>query len=109
VNPVVTVELLNRLERALLKRRPVFDPGKIARRLLGDESLAPLLRWGYATALARVQRRFRVHPLVFGPAVALCELLLMPAVGATPKVKRWPRGEVPLLFAHATSFALAAG
>ena len=76
--------------------------------MLGDESLTPLLRWGYATLMAKVMRRYRVHPLLFGPAVALAELFLLPIVGATPKVKKWPRGEVPLLFAHATSFALAA-
>ena len=36
MNAVLAVELLNRTERVLLKRKPVFDPGKIARRMLGD-------------------------------------------------------------------------
>jgi hypothetical protein len=30
----------------------------------------------------------------------------MPRVGATPPVRKWRRGEVPMLFAHATTFAV---
>lgn len=36
------------------------------------------------------------------------ELLALPWTGATPGVRRWRRGEVPLLFAHATAFSLVA-
>ncbi len=107
VNAIIAVETLNRTERVLLRRRPVFDPANIARRLLGNEALTPLLRWSYASVIFKIQSRLRIHPLLFGPAVALVELVMLPAVGATPKLGRWPRGEIPLLFVHATSFALA--
>ncbi|HUJ28774.1 MAG TPA: hypothetical protein VLW85_22290 [Myxococcales bacterium] len=86
-------------ERALLGHRPVYDVDRMG--------LRPL-RWIYGPALALIQRKLRAPWLLFGPAVAAFELYALPRLGLTPKPRRWPKGEVPLLFAHATLFALAA-
>jgi len=95
-------------ERAVLGRRPAYDVERIGRRLFGSARAGRVLRWIYGPAVAFAQRRLRLPPLVFGPLVALAELLAMPMAGATPPVRKWRRGEVPMLFAHATAFALAA-
>jgi hypothetical protein len=107
--PLLFLELQIRAERALLGRPPVFDPVLIADRLFGKPELGPLMRWGYASFLALVQRKLRMRPLLYGPLVALTELLVLPRIGAVPPIKRWPKGDLPLLFAHATVFALANG
>jgi hypothetical protein len=44
---------------------------------------------------------------LLGPAIAPGELWAMPRAGAAPPPRKWKRGEVPLLFAHVTAFALA--
>jgi len=94
------------LERRLLGHRPVYDVGAMGRRLFGSARAGSALRWIYGPTLAIVQKKLRLPPLLVGPAIALCELLAMPRVGATPPVREWRRGEVPALFAHATAFAL---
>jgi hypothetical protein len=103
------LEGLDLAERRLLGHRPAYDTAEIGKRLFGSARGGELLRWIYGPALASVQRRLRIRPLIFGPLVALAELLALPLCGATPPLSKWRKGEVPLLFAHATAFALAAG
>jgi hypothetical protein len=79
----------------------------MGRRLFGSARAGVLLRWIYGPALGSLQQKLRLPPFIFGPAVALAELVALPRVGATPPVRRWRQGEVVLLFAHATAFALA--
>jgi len=95
------------LERNLLGHRPAYDVDKMGKRLFGSARAGRALRWIYGPALAMLQKRLRAPPLLFGPAIALAELVAMPRVGATPPPRKWKRGEAPLLFAHATAFALA--
>jgi hypothetical protein len=95
------------LERKWLGHRPAYDVDAMGRRLFGSARAGTALRWIYGPSLAVIQKKLRLPPLLFGPAIALGELLVMPRVGATPKVQKWRTGEVPLLFAHATAFALA--
>jgi hypothetical protein len=94
------------LERKLLGRKPAYDAGAMGKRLFGSARAGIALRWIYGPALAALQGKLRLPPLIFGPAVALAELLAFPPLGATPPIRRWRREEVPLLFAHATAFAL---
>ena len=94
------------LERRLLGHRPAYDVDKMGKRLFGDARAGRALRWIYGPAVALLQKKLRLSPLLFGPAVAIAELIAMPRVGATPPPRKWRRGEVPLLFAHSTAFAL---
>ena len=103
----LALRVADALERKLLGHRPVYDVGAMGKRLFGSAQAGRMLRWVYGPALAVVQKKLRLPPFLFGPAVALGELVAMPRVGATPPVRRWRRGEVPLLFAHATLFAVA--
>ena len=77
----------DKAERALLGRRPVYDPKRN-----GMEGL----RWLYGPTLALVKEKLHVPWAIFGPAVASLELLAMP---------KWRKKDVPLLFAHSTLFA----
>ena len=95
------------LERGLLGHRPAYDVERMGRRLFGSPRKGRALRWVYGPAMAFLQTRLRIPPLLFGPMVAAAELYAMPRVGATPRPRKWPDGEVPLLFAHSTAFALA--
>jgi hypothetical protein len=95
------------VERRLLRKRPAYDVDRMGKRLFGSARAGRALRWVYGPALALVQQKLELHPLLFGPAIAAGELWLMPRAGATPPVRKWRRGEIPLLFAHATAFALA--
>ena len=45
--------------------------------------------------------------LLFAIALASAELLVLPASGATPRLRRWPRDERAMLFVHAAVFSLA--
>lgn len=96
------------VERRWLGRRPAYDTGKMGKRLFGSSRKGEALRWVYGPSLALLQRWLGLPALLFGPAVAAFELVALPLTGATPPVRRWKRGEVPLLFAHATAFALVA-
>lgn len=104
----LALEGVDLLERRLLGHKPVYDTGKMGERLFGNARVGELMRWVYGPSLGFVQRRLRLPPLLFGPLVAVAELIAMPLAGATPPVRKWPRWEVPLLFAHATAFAFAA-
>lgn len=95
------------LERRMLGHRPAYDVDAMGMRLFGSARAGRALRWIYGPTLAAIQKRLRLPPLLFGPAIALGELLAMPRLGATAPPRKWKRGEVPLLFAHATAFALA--
>ena len=94
------------IERRILGRPSAYDVRTIGKRLFGSSRAGVALRWVYGPSLAAVQRGLRLPALLFGPAIALAELFAMPLVGATPPPRKWRRGEVPLLFAHATAFAL---
>jgi hypothetical protein len=95
------------IERKVLGRRPEYDVERMGRRLFGSARAGTALRWIYGPVLAVVQKKLDLPPLLFGPAIALAELFAMPRVDATPAVRRWRRGEVALLFAHATAFSIA--
>ncbi len=95
------------LERNLLGHRPAYDVNRMGRRLFGSARKGWALRCAYAPAMAFAQRRLGIPALLFGPLVAAAELYTMPRVGATPPPRKWRDGEVPLLFAHSTAFALA--
>src|SRR5689334_21514212 len=95
------------LEEKMLGHRPAYDVERMGKRLFGNARSGSALRWVYGPALAVAQKKLRLSPLLFGPAIALAELFAMPRVGATPPPRKWKRGEVPLLFAHSTAFALA--
>jgi hypothetical protein len=103
----LTLHGADALERKLLGRKPAYDAGAIGERLFDSARAGIALRWVYGPALATLERKLRVSPLIFGPAIALGELLVLPRFGATPRIGRWRRKEVVLLFAHATAFALA--
>ena len=76
------------LERKLLGHRPAYDVGAMGRRLFGSRRAGVVLRWMYGPTLAIVQKKLRLPPLLFGPVIALCELVAMPRVGATPLVRK---------------------
>jgi hypothetical protein len=98
---------LDAMERRLLGHRPAYDVHRIGRRLFGSTRAGWALRCAYGPTIAFIQTRFRLRPLLFGPLVAAGELYAMPRTGATPPPRKWRKGEVPLLFAHSTAFALA--
>jgi hypothetical protein len=98
---------LDAVERRLLGHRPAYDVDRMGRRLFGSARAGRALRWAYGPAMAFIQTRLRVPPLLFGPLVAAGELYAMPRAGATPPPRKWRQGEIPLLFAHSTAFALA--
>jgi hypothetical protein len=95
------------VERRLLGHRPAYDVNRIGRRLFGTARKGWALRCAYGPAMAWAQTRLRIPALIFGPLVAAGELYAMPRVGATPSPRKWGKGELPLLFAHSTAFAVA--
>jgi hypothetical protein len=120
---ILGLSLFERLERRVLGREPLYTSTRITRRLarrlgvsLDEEQarvLGRLLRFVYGPALGLVRARLDRRPglgraLRLGAAIWLFELLALPATGATPPLRRWPRGEKLLLAAHTTAFALAA-
>ena len=94
------------IERKLLGRRPAYDAGTMGKRLFGSAPAGVALRWVYGPGLAVLQEELKLRAWIFGPAIALGELLALPRLGATPPIRRWRRGELLTLFAHATAFAL---
>lgn len=109
------------IERRVLGRRPVYAPERISaglsRRWLGrapSPSRARLaggvLRAGYgaglgaATSLLQSLPRWR-RVLASGLSIFAFEVWMMPRVGATPPVRRWPRAEVAMLLAHTLAYA----
>jgi len=101
------LRVLDAVERRVLGHRPAYDVNRMGKRLFGAERAGRVLRWAYGPAMAFIQTRLRIPALLFGPLVAAGELVTMPRVGATPPPRKWRKREVPLLFAHATAFALA--
>jgi hypothetical protein len=95
------------IERRLLGHPPAYDVNRMGRRLFGSPGKGWALRWAYGPTMAFTQTRLRIPALIFGPLVAIAELYAMPKVGATPPPRKWRKGEIPLLFAHSTAFALA--
>ena len=104
------------LERLALGREPAYAPAAISGRLFGTRRYGPLLRWIYGPALGvaygalaarsagRSARWRPARPLSFGLAVAAAELIGLPWIGATPRL----RGrEVAALVVHACAFSLA--
>jgi NAD(P)-dependent dehydrogenase (short-subunit alcohol dehydrogenase family) len=118
------------IERALLGRRPVYAPARLARRLFADAARTParagvvgnLMRWSYgpliglaysATLGRFIRRRWpeaRSWPagLALGAAVYLFELLALPRSGATRRLARWPAADRLLLAGHTAAFGLTA-
>jgi hypothetical protein len=107
IGELVLLGALDRAERAVLGRRPVYDPALLGERLFGSARAGSALRVVYAPAVAAMKRKLKLPALVFGPLLALVELLAMPLTGATPPLRKWRTDEIALLFAHATAFALA--
>ncbi|HVU49720.1 MAG TPA: hypothetical protein VHL80_03480 [Polyangia bacterium] len=119
----LVLELMERFERRVLGRPPLYASTRIAARLAGrlGVSLGPtgariaggLLRWSYGPALAVARARLAGPPtrsvaraLGFGAAIYAFELVALPALGATPPLRAWPRTEVVSLAAHTLAFAL---
>jgi hypothetical protein len=96
-----------RLEWLVLGEKPVYAPERIARRWLGSDRLAPVLRFSYGPALGMLLGLLEAPPFLFAAGVAAAELLFLPAIGATPARRRWPRAQIAMLFAHTAVFSLA--
>jgi hypothetical protein len=121
----LALSLMERLERRILGRAPLYSSTHIAARLArrlglsvdpaGARALGGLLRWSYGPALAIARDRLTARSSVGVVAQALCfgagiyafELVALPATGATPPIRAWPAKEVLLLAAHTMTFALA--
>jgi hypothetical protein len=113
------------IERLVLRRPPVYSPvaiaGRVARRTgisltpRSKRGLAAFLRWPYAYGLVTARellaprrRRSLGRALALAAAIYSAELAALPATGATPPLRRWPRRERALLFAHVMAFSLGA-
>jgi hypothetical protein len=121
---LTALRLVEPLERAVVGRRPVYHPERMVARwlpalrrrpaLLGATAAA--LRFGYAFTLARglalarsrLPRSRLLAGLTGGLIVSMLEAALLPATGATPRLRRWRRAELPMLAVHAAAFCLAA-
>jgi hypothetical protein len=104
-------------------REPVFLPRAMVRRMAGelgyvvDDRAARLIgnvmragygpAWGIGWALLRGRRAPRpVHDACLLAAVMwMFELVMLPAVRATPPVRLWPRGDVAWDLANCAIFA----
>lgn len=122
-----TLSAFERVEAAILGRRlPVYAAanvgGGLARRWLAGTMLPRaevrfgyLLRWLYGATLGLLFIRLRpVLPprplaagLCFGAGVFAFEVAVMPAVAATPPIRKWPRAERSLLVLHTAAFGVA--
>ena len=117
------------VDRRLLGRAPVYAAERIAGRLAGRFGLrldarrakaaGLALRWTYGPMLgltfATLEPRWSRRRGLWARAAELAAALLtfevigMPAVGATPPLRDWPRRERFLLGLHIGAFALVAG
>jgi hypothetical protein len=111
--------LADRFERAWLGHPPPYAPERIAARLVGLRSrsraraVGAILRWSYGLAIAGAWSRFVPRrtagrwrrALGLGAAILGFELVALPALGATPPLRRWSRAEKGLLAAHTQAFA----
>jgi hypothetical protein len=108
-------------------RSPVFDPERMADRLLartigrhpshrGARACGMAMRlgygpaWGVVWALVRRLHRptLRVSTLQLAAVIFGFELAALPRVGATPPLRQWPRLEIVLDAGNAAVFALVA-
>jgi hypothetical protein len=120
----LALSLVERLERRTLGRLPLYAATRIASRLAhrwsgpmgpaATSALGGLMRWSYGPALALIRnwlvrspRAGDVPALSFGAGIYAFELIVLPATGATPPLRRWPPLEVLLLAAHTLTYALA--
>ena len=86
----------------------------VNRKLAGrSEMVAGLaLRWTYGPSLGAVYARVRPRLPLSVPVAAVClaggilgfELLAMPALGATPPLRKWDRPQLWMLAAHTLSY-----
>jgi len=110
--------LSERLERALLGRRPVYHPAAMLRRLgwRGPAGVARLVRAAYGLALGaavaasrrRLPRPTLLAGVAVGAAVFTGERWTLPALGATPPRRAWPGRERDLLLLHTCAFGVCA-
>lgn len=121
--------LLTGVESRLRRRQAVYDPSNLARRLarrylgirLSRDSArraGDLMRWSYGpswgvplAAVMGTRERARAWPLWglgLGAAVLGFELVMLPAVGATPPVSSWRRDELKLEVLNTMAFGTAA-
>jgi hypothetical protein len=109
--------LSDRLERAWLGRAPVYAPDRIATRLFAlgsrrrSRAVGAILRWSYGLVIAGAWNRLVPSPrasvrraLGLGAAILAFELWALPALGATPPLRRWSRAEKALLAWHTQVF-----
>lgn len=121
------LSVFERVEAAVLGQRlPVYAAanvgGGLARRWLAGAMLPPaevrfgyLLRWLYGPSLGVLFMRVRswlprrplAAGLCFGAGVFGFEVAVMPAVAATPPIRRWARAERSLIFLHTAVFGVA--
>jgi hypothetical protein len=118
----VVLTAFERLEWRLLRERPVYAPALIGQRLLrpwlGSAESLPgagyALRAAYGPLLAVALLRLAGNSgpawhrgFGLGLAIYLFELAAMPAVGATPQLRAWPRRQRWMLLAHTTAFGVS--
>jgi hypothetical protein len=111
LSATLAVSAIEPLERALLAEEPVYSARSIARRLFGRRVPWPAstaLRYAYGIGLGALASR--VPWLRGGLRTALAlyglEIVLLPALGATPPLRRWPRRQWLTLFLHTLAFGL---
>lgn len=116
------IALSDRLERAWLGRAQVYAPARIAARLFRLRALrraraaGVLLRWSYGALIGTVWNRLLPargrgtwpRAVGLGAAILAFELVALPALGATPPLRSWPRAEKALLAWHTQVFGFAA-
>lgn len=112
------------LERVVLGREPVYAPSRILSELFASRAPSRLgtrlastvsLRFGYAMGLGaaygaarhRLPKPPPLGGIVLGAAICAFEIVAMPTVGATPRIRAWPRGDLALLAVHTLGFGLA--
>ena len=89
-----------------------FTKWKLAGRTQTVAGLA--LRWAYGPSLGALYARVRPQLPLSVPAAAVClaggifgfELLAMPALGATPPLRKWDRPQLAMLAAHTLAYGL---
>lgn len=108
------VGVAERLERAALGEEPIYTSRRVAQRLSRGRLMGWMLRVPYGLAIAIIAgrvlagRKWRLLPeaALVGAGVFALELAAMPAVGATPPLRCWPRGHRVALFFHTLAYGL---
>jgi hypothetical protein len=118
VGALGALALSDRFERAWLGRPPVYTPEHIVTRLFGRRprlrarAAGTILRCGYGLLIAAAWSRLVSsrtcgtwrRALGLGAAIFAFELVALPALGATPPLRRWSRAEKALLAWHTQVF-----